>query len=228
MLREKTQRRLFRILFALGCIIPTLLVGGWAVVRYTPIYKMIAMSVINEATGLEVNCRSLATPRPGEYRLTEVEVHDPVTERLLAKVDDLTVRQSKENLDTSKWEAIAGKVWIAEPTASTEERFPLLLTDYHESVRCSADSVTIASETNKWQAVKIEFDPAKGEQPAKLITVASASETRLEIAQKQVKHSVSTKIQLQTGSQPIALDLLPLGEEFEAAAKGENFLATLR
>lgn len=223
MLREKTQRRLFRVLFALGCIIPTLLIGGWAIARFTPIYKMIAMSVINKATGLEVNCRSLATPRHGEYRLTEVEIHDPVTERLLAKIDDLTVRQLKENAEVSKWEAMAGRVWIAEPTESTEERFPLVLTDYSESVRCSADSVTIASEANTWHGVKIEFKPFEGKQPAKLIALAAASETRLEIAQHQVKHSVSTQIQLQTGSQPIALDLLPLGEEYDSATQGGEF-----
>ena len=224
MLREKTQRRLFRVLFTLGCIIPTLLIGGWAVARYTPIYKMIAMSVINEATGLEVNCRQLTTPRPGEYQLTEVSVHDPITERLLATIDDLTIRQPEEEAIASNWEAIAGNVWIAEPTVSTEDRIPLQLTDFEESIRCSAESVAIASEANTWRDVKIQFEPATMEQPAKLSAVATASDTRLEVIQQQVKHSVNTGIKLKTGTQPIALDLIPIGEEYESVTRGGEFL----
>lgn len=223
MLREKTQRRLFRVLFTLGCLVPTLLVSAWAVARYTPIYKMIALSVINEATGLQVTCQQLETPRPNEYKLTAVEILDPVTERLLAKVDRLIVRQTEGQQSSGQWEAIVGEAWIAQPTQSTEERFPLRLTDYHEIVRCSFESITVDDPGNTWRGVQLEFSPALEEEPAKLIVTSSESDTRFKVVQQLVKHSVKTDVQLETGTQPLPLDLLPLGDEYQTSIMGGSF-----
>lgn len=72
MLLEKTQRRLCRLLFVLGCVLPTLAVAGFTSGRLRPSYAEDLLAAVGERLGASIACESLATPRPGVYELRRV------------------------------------------------------------------------------------------------------------------------------------------------------------
>lgn len=72
MLLEKTQRRLCRLLFVLGCVLPTLAVAGFTSGRLRPSYAEDLLAAVGEHLGANIACESLTTPRPGVYELRRV------------------------------------------------------------------------------------------------------------------------------------------------------------
>lgn len=72
MLLEKTQRRLCRLLFVLGCVLPTLAVAGFTSGRLSPSYADDLLAAVGERLGASIACESLSTPRPGVYELRRV------------------------------------------------------------------------------------------------------------------------------------------------------------
>ena len=72
MLLEKTQRRLCRLLFVLGCVLPTLAVAGFTSGRLSPSYADDLLAAVGERLDASISCESLSTPRPGVYELRRV------------------------------------------------------------------------------------------------------------------------------------------------------------
>ncbi|TWT96888.1 hypothetical protein Pla108_26630 [Botrimarina colliarenosi] len=92
MLLEKTQRRLCRLLFVLGCVLPTLAVASYTSGRLRPGYGDDLLRVVGERLGASITCDRLATPRPGVYELRHVTVADRAIEgREFATCDSLRV-----------------------------------------------------------------------------------------------------------------------------------------
>jgi hypothetical protein len=72
MLLEKTQRRLCRLLFVFGCVLPTLAVAGFTSGRLRPSYADDLLAAVGDHLGASIGCESLSTPRPGVYELRRV------------------------------------------------------------------------------------------------------------------------------------------------------------
>lgn len=81
MLFEKTQRRLCRLLFFLGCVLPTLAVAGFTADRWRPSFTERLLQSAGERLGAEIACQSVSTPRPGVYELRDVSLSEPTTGR---------------------------------------------------------------------------------------------------------------------------------------------------
>lgn len=97
-LHESTQRRLCRILFVAGCIVPTLAVTAYAVWLRTPAYRTAQSKMLSTATGVQFSLDALLHPRPGQTRLSNVAVHDPETGRLVAQIDELELTRQGESI----------------------------------------------------------------------------------------------------------------------------------
>ncbi|QDT70226.1 hypothetical protein MalM25_31720 [Planctomycetes bacterium MalM25] len=93
MLLEKTQRRLCRLLFVLGCVLPTLAVAGMTVGRVRPGFAADLLAAAGERLGVEVACDRLTTPRPGVYALEGVRLLTPSTGDELAHGDRLRLER---------------------------------------------------------------------------------------------------------------------------------------
>ena len=95
MLRQKTQRRLFRVVFLTGCVLPTLAIGAWAAARLHPAYHETILRVAGASMGVALECDDIATPKPGEYVVQGLRLADPVTGNELARCNFMRVtRQS--------------------------------------------------------------------------------------------------------------------------------------
>jgi hypothetical protein len=91
MLLEKTQRRLCRLLFVFGCVLPTLAVAGFTSGRLRPSYVDNLHASLGERLGASIDCESFATPRPGVYELRQVTLASAVDGREFATCDTLRV-----------------------------------------------------------------------------------------------------------------------------------------
>lgn len=104
MLREKTQRRLFRLLFVLGCVLPTLAVGGLATARLTPVYRGFLLDAVGGAAGVRLTADAIATPKPGVYVVTGLSVANQTTGETIANCDRLRLKSF-----AGKWSANADR-----------------------------------------------------------------------------------------------------------------------
>lgn len=109
MLLEKTQRRLCRLFFVLGCVLPTLAVAGFTSGRLRPGYADDLLAAVGEHLGANVVCESLTTPRPGVYELRRVT---------LASIND---GREFATCDTVRLTLDAGGVQFAAKTVSVRQ-----------------------------------------------------------------------------------------------------------
>lgn len=113
MLLEKTQRRLCRLLFFAGCVLPTIAIAGFAVSRLRPSYSDSVLAAVGERLGATITCDSLATPRPGVYDLRGVILSQPATQR-----EFLTCRQVRVTKVGRGGRFVAEGVAVRQPVES--------------------------------------------------------------------------------------------------------------
>lgn len=123
MLREKSQRRLFRALFVLGCVLPTLAVAGFAAQRLSPSFSRSLVERLGSQLGVRIDCMRLGTPRPGVYEMQAVAIRDSATDAPILKID--TARLAKHN---GRWHLNAPDCSVADAAAAAS-----LLARFNES-----------------------------------------------------------------------------------------------
>ncbi|MEQ8850120.1 hypothetical protein [Botrimarina sp.] len=107
MLLEKTQRRLCRALFLLGCVLPTLAVAGFVVDRWAPGYERELLATLGEALEARVECDRVLTPRPGVVELRGVRLTTPTTGKPLADCTSAIAAR-----DGARWRLTLGEVRV--------------------------------------------------------------------------------------------------------------------
>ncbi len=227
MLREKTQRRLFRLLFVLGCLLPTLAIAGWAFVRFHPAFKAMVFAEVSRQAGVTIDCESFNTPRPNVYQIVGLEIHDPYTEQLLCRADQLTAQKIED-----VWELTIGNAWIENPSASSNKQ--LRLEDIPLALSASLDSLTIGQLEQSlvtWNRVKLKFDPAKNTDNKPSIRFTSYTEsndpdTQIVLSQCYDKGQLVTKLNLDTGNTPLVGELIPHEDHLSDITKGSLFVGT--
>jgi len=88
-LHDKTRRRMCRAGFFLLCVVPTVLVAGWCVVRCRPGRVAAEATRLSRELGLEVSLEGFQYLRPGVMRYEGVELLDPETGRTVLQCHTL-------------------------------------------------------------------------------------------------------------------------------------------
>lgn len=116
MLLEKTQRRLCRLLFLAGCVLPTLAVAGFTTSRLRPAYADGLLATVGEALGAVVECEGVTTPRPGVYELRNARLRDARSGDQFAACDVVRVDARRATLRLAAREVAARRpldAWLA-------------------------------------------------------------------------------------------------------------------
>ncbi len=97
-MRFSPRRRLCRTLFCIGCLLPTLLVGGAALVVQTPAYHTARMTAwqsrLAARLGLEVHVDAIEWDAADSFVLRGVELRDPESHLWLARARSASVMPS--------------------------------------------------------------------------------------------------------------------------------------
>jgi hypothetical protein len=97
-LREITKIRLCRMAFVVLCVAPTCAVLAWSVVVRLPAYRLAHERAIASRLGLHVQLAAASSPRPGTLLYEWLELSDPDTRQLLARLPFVEVRQSADEV----------------------------------------------------------------------------------------------------------------------------------
>jgi hypothetical protein len=93
-LHETTKIRLCRAAFLALCIGPTCAVVGWTAYTHTPTYRRAHEQLIATQLGWQAKVKSATTPRPGLVLYEWVELADPQTGQLVARLPFVEVRSA--------------------------------------------------------------------------------------------------------------------------------------
>ena len=97
-LHEVTKTRLCRAAFVGLCAVPTLAVLWWSVAVHLPDYRWAHEQTLAAALGLRVQLASVSAPRPGLTRYEGLELSDPETRQLLARLPMVEVEDRADSV----------------------------------------------------------------------------------------------------------------------------------
>lgn len=202
MLREKTQRRLCRVLFFAGCLAPTLAVAALVADRLSGGERERVLAAIGKRLNATVDCDRFATPRRGVYELTGVRLAANDSAEPIARCDRLRVASTG-----GAWRFAAGEVSVSSPAIGSAG-WRQLATD----VRGSIERLSLADAA--WERLTATIEPDA-------LTLAAAD--------RPLISWTPDAIALDTAGQSMPLAWLPLaplaGIELDATFAGSASLA---
>lgn len=95
---EKRRRYLLRTLFVLLCVVPTLWLAGLAVWRSAPFHHRAEEAKLGRLLGLTVRFNDVTHPRPGVSRYAFLQLREPETGDLVARIESLEVSGNANTL----------------------------------------------------------------------------------------------------------------------------------
>lgn len=224
MLREKTQRRLFRTVFLVGCVLPTLALTAWSIARIHPSYGRFLLGWVGYSVGIDLECDTIRTPRPGEYEIEGLRVAHPETGERLAECNRLRVRH-----DGALWTFVADRCEIA----ADVDRLPVLRggdsgADLSGQVATLAAVDAMGEEVCVWRRVRCRVAGVSDEtqQPyAEAWTEPKNDSEPTHIT--WVRDKKDDRVVLTTGDTPLPLRLAPPGLLPQSIARGTTFSGEL-
>jgi len=78
-LHDRTRRRLNLVVFLLVCVLPTVVLAGWGLWRWSGAYGRAEAHRLSQLLGLRVRFQSVRHLRPGAVRYERLELEDPAT-----------------------------------------------------------------------------------------------------------------------------------------------------
>lgn len=88
-LHDSSRRQICMVLFLGLCVLPTLAIGGWAIVRRLPWERQAEAARLAGELGLDVSIDAMAHTQPGVVRYTGLKLADPETGRELLCCDEV-------------------------------------------------------------------------------------------------------------------------------------------
>ena len=82
---DKTRRRITLILFAVLCVVPTLVVAAWGVSRHLPWHVRAEAQRLGWQLGMKVSIGAVEHPRPGVVRYEGLVLANPETGKEVAR-----------------------------------------------------------------------------------------------------------------------------------------------
>lgn len=215
MLRERTQRRLCRVLFVAGCVLPLAACVGWAIARQTPAYQAALRQSVGDLLGVRCEWSQHATPRPGEHELRGVALFLPGCAEPIATANRLRYRP-----DNRRHRIAIDSLTIADPSrlqslVETFQRRSDVL-EAHLSTRVLR---FVGSDGPSYGDVVCEITGDRGG-----FTLAAESKSARALLRVSATGSGESSYSVTTGDQalPIAWFATPIG-----AASGVRFLGVV-
>ncbi len=225
MLREKTQRRLFRLLFVLGCVAPTLAIGSWAAARFHPAYQAFLLDQVSQSLGMTVQVERIHTPRPGVYEAEGIRITKKSAP--VAHCDHLHVRRVQGN-----WRITGGELRVTR-SADTKRLLALLqenlptASPFRASFGSLAIDDALGNEINRWDQVRCEVTAIGDSQKARKLAIwavdgSSTPQARMEIA----THAEDSELRIQftTGPAGVSGRLLRGSDSLAAIRAAATFV----
>lgn len=233
MLLEKTQRRLFRLLFVLGCVAPTLAIGSWAVARFHPVYQSFLLDQVGQSLGVTITADQISTPRPGVFEAEGIRISretEPTVQyaaQCVAQCDHLRVQRVEGN-----WQIVGGALRVTRSADS--KRLMALLQDKLPTAspfRASFQSLAIddaqGNEINRWERVRCEIAVSDESEESRKLAIWSADESNTALARIEIAtHAEDSeiKIQFDTGPAGISCRLLAGRDSLAALRDAATFV----
>lgn len=218
-MHERTERALCRLSFLLLCALPTLLTVFLTFLTWTPWYhnrRIRSMeSVLSQRLGVTVKLADVRRPSPESWQLEGVELYDPETSSLVARVRTVlyTVRNEMVGIHLSQPEVQSAQLSLVWRIA--HDRFLCQPDLLGQAVNLEAQDLSIHSNFQglTLSPVRIRIAPTPEETRASLqFLMAGWSPkdlpTTVTVTRFRSSDQPHTEWRLQTGSKPLPCGVL--------------------
>ncbi|MEO1498735.1 MAG: hypothetical protein AAFV43_16440 [Planctomycetota bacterium] len=211
MLREKTQRRLCRVLFVVVCAAPLALCVGWAIARQTPSYREMEQRRVSDALGLRCEWTRHATPRPGEHVLRGVSLYSRGVATPALEADEVRLRRAGQG-----WRLATGTLTVIDPADA--ERIAAELRDAIIGDLSIARLQLGADPGVVYEAVTAKLTADEVGVVLVAQAEANAASCRLEW-RHGTENDAKNEVQIDTGDHAVPVTWLPTPASETAAAR---------
>lgn len=213
MLRERTQRRLFRGLFIVGCVLPTLAVAVYAVNRVTPVYRTALLDELSQRLGCRVECEHLTTPRPGVYELSGVRLRDAAS-----KHERLALAQARLTKQHGRWRVAGSEARCPSVTDAGLVLTKLAEAGFDTEVRL--ERVTIGTAD---ALTGVTLSLSETPEALRQLSITDRAGRRL----RAVLNQDTWRLDAETGDRPIPASWLPGEPLVTGSAQRFDFVGSL-
>lgn len=106
---RQLRRPLCRLLFVLLCVLPTLWICAWILVRNGPGQAQRFAQALSARIGLRVELADLRYPRPGVTEVNALKLLDPESHQVVARVERLTVAGQEDRMLLDAWGTVVAR-----------------------------------------------------------------------------------------------------------------------
>ena len=214
LISEKFERFFCRAMFIALCVLPTSVVAGWTYFQRLPGHRLACEQALTRQLGLAVKLGSVEHTRPGDLRLATVELREPETNQLVAKIDKIDARRHRGDwwLTLANTElSLAGCAPLGEllerhlrwPTAGSTAK-----------VHLAASHAAVTNGSHKWKVEQLAATLAAAPRHAEARLVfhwqgaAATQPVALKLVRERDLPEPTTRLDLQTGDAPFPVALL--------------------
>lgn len=211
MLSASAQRIACRLLFLLLCVGPTLAVAGYTAARILPSWQTNQLASVSRQLGLRISCQRATTPCPGQIQLEDVTLAEPESGELVATINTLGITR-----EGSRQVLQIGQLKVQPSATDTiyRELAELLRSDWLSETHLFCEELILPNEAHSaaWQRVRGHVSAAdEAGREFRIWTVAedgTPDALKLSIVRNRQVTPPATRIELQTGDQPLPISLI--------------------
>ena len=220
-MRLRSQRPIFRALFLLCCVVPTLTIGAWSLQRLRPGYAQRYADELAVRLGLRVELAGLTHPRPGTSRLEGIRLIDPETGQPIASADRVTIVRGNRRMLVIMDGAAVQRDRLDRIWELTHDRI-LRQTDdmpFDSRVQCNQLLVRDAKDSVVLKGVTIDVEHVATDPKAtwRFRLADTAEPIQVSVLRSQRSDNLLTRFELDTESTPLPCSLMrPFSEIFQS------------
>lgn len=211
-MHQTAQRRFCRLVFLVGCIVPTLAVVAWATVENLPSTKTARLAAVEQMLGVRITAASLSTPTPSVTRVEGLTLADLETGAEMLAAAEVTLDEWNSSLRLRLTEVKLSATELPQVAAAIQR---LLAVDWPAAVRIEMTEVAWTGEAPAGAADLLEgervvltlrSDLATGRIAGRQCTVVlGADGPRLEVLRNRQLSPPATRVVVNTAGQAVPL-----------------------
>ncbi|MBL9125060.1 MAG: hypothetical protein JNG90_15590 [Planctomycetaceae bacterium] len=211
---ERFERAFCRVLFVALCVVPTLTLGGWTYYQRLPSHRLACEQMLTRQLGLAVRLGSVEHTRPGDVRLLQVELREPETNELIARIGQIDARRHGHDW----WVALAAPDLVLDGCQALTElldrqlRWPTGGVD--RRIHIVAEHACLRDGEQAWKVKQVAAAVTAAPRHAEARLVfhweegAAEHPVSLKVARERDRPEPMTRLDLQTGEAPFPITLL--------------------